>query len=172
MAKFSDRGFGEYGEGIDTHGFKWRVKESSIAGDPHCWLFVEDDRSRPGSLHLHYTQVLVLIEQIAKFPDANADPHGVHSYGSGICRYGVKWELRDVSSDLPRLGIRLEGVISGGGPVEERTVNSRLFLSVEQAATLKLHFEAFIEHALGEDHWKNSESYRRTWREGEGSEAE
>lgn len=145
MGKTNIRGFEQFGEGVDTHGFQWTVRESSLVGEPHCWLFIQGNRSRSGALHLHYTQVQRLVEQLARFPD----PLGMHSYGTGTGHHGITWELSDASTSQPRLGMQVEGVLKGKEPKEERTINGRLVLSVEQAAALQLHLRAFL-HSMFE----------------------
>jgi hypothetical protein len=166
--KKNNRGFAEYGEGVDTDGNTWRVVESSIAGDPHCWIFIErTGQESYGSLHLHFKQVEELISQIGKFPHPNPRSDGAHVYGSGTCRYKINWELRDTSVGQARLELKVGGVTPGGGTVEERRKEGYLLLSVEQVVALKQHLQDFLEHSMGSDHWKNSGRYRKMWREGD-----
>jgi hypothetical protein len=53
--EFDHRGFGEFGEFRDERGVTVRVKESSAAGGPRIWVFVNcmrDDYRQDGAAHL------------------------------------------------------------------------------------------------------------------------
>jgi hypothetical protein len=80
---FTDRGFGQYGEGKCSYNIKWRVQESSTAGDPRVWLFVdgvlsgggsEQERTQKGCLHMSIDQAKELRDALQRFLDDSVDP--------------------------------------------------------------------------------------------------
>lgn len=179
---FTDRGFALYGTGVDMRGTQWRIQESSIAGDPHCWLFTDANPSQPrhGSLHLHYNHVVILVGQLHQALAEESAPDRV--FGEGTCRYGIAWKVylhrfarratrKDVSNDVRRVGLTLKGVMSGGGSLEERIVDDRLVLSPEQLKALRSQLELFLRHSSSPEHWKNSPDYMTNWRSEEGLDA-
>lgn len=156
--KMGDRGFAEYGEG--EHGEEtWRVCESSIAGDPQCWLFLKKkdapEEDQGGSLHLNVEQAL----QLGVDLQAVVDPKNVLEVSVGRCTYGMRWEATGGFSEAPKL------VVHGkyaGSDVEHR---GSLTLTKEVVRDVVRALRRFLEDAADPGHWKNAPSYAEVWRQ-------
>jgi hypothetical protein len=175
----TDRGFAIYGEGTCTYGHTWMVIESSIAGPPHCWLFVDHpDGSLEGSLHLGTGHVKSLLSQLERFSTHQTEPN--ETIGTGTCRYGVNWLVRDCRGyNLPEPSQKgpmewrcCSLLIEGKLELEQRGKlflnESQLFLNESQTRELREYLQRFLDHSNSPDHWKNSLEYRRMWIDGEG----
>lgn len=163
--KIGERGFAEYGEG-ETGEETWRACESSIAGDPRCWLFLhrkgapEDDPG--GSLHLSVEQVQQLVSHLE---DA-IDPDQIIMVGGGNCTYGMRWEVTGGSACSGPSKLVVHGKYQGSD-VEHR---GSLTLTEEVVRDVVRALRRFLEDAADPEHWKNAPSYQETWRQPDSKE--
>jgi len=87
---------------------------------------------------------------------------GFAEYGEGVCSYGIKWRVVESSIvGRPRCWIFVDGVLSGGGSVEERTQRGCLHLNGRQVRQLIAHLQRFVRDSQSPDHWKNDAEYKR-----------
>jgi hypothetical protein len=74
--KTTERGFMVYGEIEDSRGCVVRVQESSIIGEPHVWIFVDDPNGvythgKP-SPHLTREQAIKVVTALHRFIDGDS----------------------------------------------------------------------------------------------------
>ena len=77
--KKTERGFSVYGELEDTYGSSIKVVESSVAGDPCCWVFCDafDHKSpgrKPSTPHLSVPEAKKLVQCLQNFINDSEDP--------------------------------------------------------------------------------------------------
>lgn len=157
--EYTARGFAIYGRGACTKENPWRVQESSIAGDPRCWLIVQQGvgDGEGGTLHLNLAQTRQFVTHLEKFIRDR-----IAVYGEGVCSYGIKWRLQDEPGSEPLCFLQISGRLQGGGPIRDE--DGKLWLNREQAKLLQAHLERFLTDSGDAGHWKNDPAYIAIWR--------
>lgn len=95
--------------------------------------------------------------------DFEKNERGFELYGNGTCTYGIDWRFQASSSagDL-RVWLFVKGQLQGG-PKGEGLQDGALHLSVDDLRKMRGQLDAIITHAESDEHWRNSEEYKREW---------